>query len=104
MAPSIRRQGLKLGALWMLPLLLFGKLSLGKKSREGFVLTILRQQMPSTSEQIDAWLRVVRTKMDALAFALDVAIEDVPEGLRDDVRRRWEEETAQPILIASVLS
>ncbi|MBX9791400.1 MAG: Z1 domain-containing protein [Pirellulales bacterium] len=60
--------------------------------------------MPSTPDQVEPWLRIVRTKIDALNVPLNEVLGEVPQALREDVRRRWEEETTQTIRIATVLS
>jgi hypothetical protein len=60
--------------------------------------------MPSTPDPVEPWLRIIRTKIDALGLPLNEALADVPPTLREDVRRKWEEETTQTIRIATVLS
>lgn len=52
----------------------------------------------------ERYLRVVRSAMDALGQTLDEALEVVPEELQPQVRALWEEQFAQPIRLAQVLS
>jgi Z1 domain len=61
--------------------------------------------VPLDGEQLSSYLRVLRVHIDALHQALEQALESVvPAQHRDEVRARYEEETAQPIRLASVLS
>src|SRR4051812_6391241 len=55
---------------------------------------------------IERYLRAVRSLIDTLNVTLDEAIEmaRVPAEVRDQVRVRYEEETALPIRRANVLS
>lgn len=56
-------------------------------------------------DAVDRYLRVVRAHMDALAQSLDDALAAVvPAEYRDAVRVRWQEQYAQRILPARVLS
>ena len=60
--------------------------------------------MSLAGEQLQAFLRVVRTHIDALGQTLDEALQAVPEDHRDAVKAKWEEQNAQPIRPATVLS
>lgn len=60
--------------------------------------------MNSGSELIERHLRVLRVHMDALGQTLDEALATVPQEHRDAVRARYEEEVAQPIRRANILS
>lgn len=55
---------------------------------------------------IERYLRAIRTLIDSLQVSLDDALEmaRVPAELRDEVRIRYEEETALPIRRANILS
>jgi hypothetical protein len=55
---------------------------------------------------IERYLRAVRSLIDTLGISLDDALErvQVPAELREDVRVRYEEETALPIRRANILS
>jgi hypothetical protein len=56
-------------------------------------------------DAVERYLRVVRTHLDALAQNLEDALAAVvPEHYRDAVRARWQEQHAQRILPARVLS
>jgi len=60
--------------------------------------------MNSGSEAIENYLRVLRVHMDALGQNLEEALAAVPATHRDAVRVRFEEEVAQPICRANILS
>lgn len=60
--------------------------------------------MNSGSDAIDNYLRVLRVHMDALGQTLDAALQAIPAEHRDAVRARFEEEVAQPIRRANILS
>ncbi|NDQ55751.1 MAG: Z1 domain-containing protein [Acidipila sp.] len=60
--------------------------------------------MNSGSEAIENYLRVLRVHIDALGQTLDEALSAVPAEHRDAVRARFEEEFAQPIRRANILS
>jgi hypothetical protein len=60
--------------------------------------------MSSTANIVESWLRVVRTKIDALGVNINDALQDAPENLRPEIRRKWEEENTQTIRVASVIS
>jgi hypothetical protein len=60
--------------------------------------------MNSGSEVIENYLRVLRVHMDALGQTLDDALAAIPVEHRDAVRARFEEEVAQPIRRANILS
>ncbi len=60
--------------------------------------------MHSAGDAIEAQLRVVRVRIDALGESLDGALATVPEELRGRVRVRYEEEVAQVIEPVRVLS
>src|SRR5437868_6552933 len=60
--------------------------------------------MSMGSDAVLNYLRVVRVQMDALGRSIDEALEIVPQEYRDVVRARFEEEVAQPIRLAGVLS
>lgn len=60
--------------------------------------------MSSGGEQVERYLRVVRAHMDALGQGIDEALQVVPSEHRDAVRVRWEEQSAQRIRPAVVLS
>ena len=55
-------------------------------------------------QPVEAWLRVVRTHMDALQVPLEEALSVVPEDVRERVRARWAEDREQPIFRPNVLS
>src|ERR1700677_2016358 len=56
------------------------------------------------SEIIENYLRVLRVHMDALHQPLEEGLAAVPAEYRSAVRARFEEEIAQPIRQASILS
>lgn len=60
--------------------------------------------MSSAGEMLEAYLRIFRVRLDALNETPEEALESVPADYRDLVRARWEEENAQPILRARILS
>lgn len=60
--------------------------------------------MSSGGNEIDNFLRVVRVQIDALHTDLENALQIVPEGLRDAVRARYEEQVTQPVRRAHILS
>jgi hypothetical protein len=60
--------------------------------------------MNSGSELIENYLRVLRVHMDALNQSAEEALAAVPAEYREAVRARFEEEVAQPIRPASILS
>jgi hypothetical protein len=60
--------------------------------------------MASAGDLIDSYLRVVRTQIDALGISLAEALSSVPMAIRDEIRIRFEEETALPIRRVSILS
>jgi hypothetical protein len=53
---------------------------------------------------IEKQLRVLRVRIDALGESLEVALATLPADVQAAVRVRWEEDNAQPIRRASVLS
>jgi len=60
--------------------------------------------MNSGSDAIENYLRVLRVHMDALNQSVEEALVAVPAEYREAVRARFEEEVAQPIRPAGVLS
>ena len=60
--------------------------------------------MNSDGDQLETLLRVVRTHIDALGQTLEEALEAIPPERREAVRARWEEQHAQRIRPAVVLS
>src|SRR2546425_6121721 len=60
--------------------------------------------MNSGSEVIENYLRVLRVHIDALHQNLDEALSVIPLEYREAVRARFEEEVAQPIRRANILS
>lgn len=60
--------------------------------------------MSSGSDTVENYLRVLRVHMDALRQTLDQALSVVPGEHREAVRARFEEEVAQPIRPANILS
>jgi hypothetical protein len=60
--------------------------------------------MSSGSEQIENYLRVLRVHMDALNQSVEDALSTIPAEHREAVRARFEEEVAQPIRPAGVIS
>lgn len=60
--------------------------------------------MNSGSDVIENHLRVLRVHIDALGQSLEDALAAIPGGHRDAVRARYEEEVAQPIRRANILS
>jgi Z1 domain len=60
--------------------------------------------MNSGSETVENYLRVLRVHIDALGQTLEEALGAVPEEHRDAIRARFEEEVAQPIRPANILS
>jgi hypothetical protein len=60
--------------------------------------------MTAGSEQIENYLRVLRVHMDALNQSVEDALANIPAEHREAVRARFEEEVAQPIRLAGVLS
>jgi len=60
--------------------------------------------MSWASDVVLNYLRVVRVHMDALGNSVEEALAVIPEEYRDAVRARFEEEVAQPIRPAGVLS
>jgi hypothetical protein len=58
----------------------------------------------SDGDALEALLRVVRTHIDALGQTLEEALEAIPPERREAVRTRWEEQHAQRIRPAVVLS
>jgi hypothetical protein len=60
--------------------------------------------MSSGSEAVANYLRVLRVHMDALNQSLEEALAVVPPEYREIVRARFEEEVAQPIRPAGVIS
>jgi hypothetical protein len=60
--------------------------------------------MNSGSDAIENYLRVLRVHIDALGQTLEEALVAVPVAQREAVRARFEEEVAQPIRRANILS
>jgi hypothetical protein len=58
----------------------------------------------SAGEQIDGWLRIVRTYMDQFGADLERALELVPADYRNEVRIKWQERNVQRIRPAHVIS
>lgn len=60
--------------------------------------------MRSAGEAVEAQLRVVRVRIDALGESLEQALASVPEELRASVRVRYEEQVSQVIEPVRVVS
>jgi hypothetical protein len=60
--------------------------------------------MTTGSEQIENYLRVLRVHVDALNQPVEDALASIPGEYREAVRARFEEEVAQPIRPAGVIS
>lgn len=60
--------------------------------------------MTSAGDRLDAFLRVLRVHIDALGQTPEEALQAVPEEFREAVRARYEEQVAQPIRRAHVIS
>lgn len=60
--------------------------------------------MSLAGDRLDAFLRVLRVHIDALGQTVEDALQAVPAEFREAVRARYEEQVAQPIRRAHVLS
>src|SRR5437868_4395130 len=74
------------------------------ESLERSSMGIRRLPVSLDGDQLAAFLRVLRVHMDALGETLDKALNIIPSEYRDEIRARYEEERAQPIRPANVLS